>query len=410
MISFIAILNNACAPPPARLNAAHLEHLYEAIPKGDTLLGAVWIYCEAPDYHLVGDEDEGFTCVDDVARALVFYCRQYPSDPSPENREKIRSLTAFLLYMQAKNGYFNNFMLPGPRVNTTHRNSEAVAGWWSWRALWALSEVNLLPPEELAGLQAQTRPVIDTLVRKIQALCPVQRDPVVFDGVAVPGCLAELGADQVSVIVMGLANEYRTRPSETLKTLMLSFGDLLLGVQHGDADTPPYFAIMSWRNEWHAWGNSQAYALLYAGRILQHEPFIRAGLNEVRHFYPYCLDQGLISGFKVTLEADSLRVRDLRQFPQIAYNIRPMVYASLEAFAITGDPAYAATAGRLAAWFYGVNPAGLAMYDPATGRTFDGIGSPKEVNRNSGAESTIEALLTLQAVEAVPEARKMLPD
>ena len=42
------------------------------------------------------------------------------------------------------------------------------------------------------------------------------------------------------------------------------------------------------------------------------------------------------------------------------------------------------------------------MYDPETGRCFDGIGPEKEVNMNSGAESTIEALLILQAIQNHP--------
>ena len=48
------------------------------------------------------------------------------------------------------------------------------------------------------------------------------------------------------------------------------------------------------------------------------------------------------------------------------------------------------------------------MYDPATGRTFDGIVSDTAFNHNSGAESTIEGLLAIQAVEAVPVARKVM--
>ena len=38
----------------------------------------------------------------------------------------------------------------------------------------------------------------------------------------------------------------------------------------------------------------------------------------------------------------------------------------------------------------------------STGVCFDGISSPTSVNQNSGAESTIEALLTIQKVEAYP--------
>ncbi|MDV7402939.1 hypothetical protein RZS08_66560, partial [Arthrospira platensis SPKY1] len=104
---------------------------YEEVTLDGATLGAVWIYCEAPDYHLVADDDEGFTCVDDVARALVFYCRQYAADPAPEVLDKIRSMTEFLLFMQADNGYFYNFLLPGPKINRTHQNSRAVANWWS---------------------------------------------------------------------------------------------------------------------------------------------------------------------------------------------------------------------------------------------------------------------------------------
>jgi multiple sugar transport system substrate-binding protein len=50
------------------------------------------------------------------------------------------------------------------------------------------------------------------------------------------------------------------------------------------------------------------------------------------------------------------------------------------------------------------------MYDAATGRTFDGIDgpSPDDVNRNSGAESTIEALLALQQVAANGDATEYL--
>lgn len=48
------------------------------------------------------------------------------------------------------------------------------------------------------------------------------------------------------------------------------------------------------------------------------------------------------------------------------------------------------------------------MYYPVTGIAFDGIDSATTVNKNSGAESTIEALLTLQLIESIPDAKRML--
>jgi hypothetical protein len=43
------------------------------------------------------------------------------------------------------------------------------------------------------------------------------------------------------------------------------------------------------------------------------------------------------------------------------------------------------------------------MYDPATGRTFDGISPDRTVNHNSGAESTIHGLLSMLALDARPD-------
>ena len=69
---------------------------------------------------------------------------------------------------------------------------------------------------------------------------------------------------------------------------------------------------------------------------------------------------------------------------------------------MTNQEKYADIAGHLAAWFLGANDANKIMYSVATGRCFDGIQSSGNVNINSGAESTIEALLAMQIVESNP--------
>ena len=48
------------------------------------------------------------------------------------------------------------------------------------------------------------------------------------------------------------------------------------------------------------------------------------------------------------------------------------------------------------------------MYDSTNGRCFDGIRDSATLNRNSGAESTIEALATMVEVDQLPLARKYL--
>ena len=76
-----------------------------------------------------------------------------------------------------------------------------------------------------------------------------------------------------------------------------------------------------------------------------------------------------------------------------------MIFASLEAAKITGNKSYAEFAGKIDLWFFGKNIAEKEMYDSKSGICYDGINSEKDVNKNSGAESTIEALLSISAVE-----------
>ena len=85
-----------------------------------------------------------------------------------------------------------------------------------------------------------------------------------------------------------------------------------------------------------------------------------------------------------------------------------MVFAAAEAYKETGQAKYADMAGHLAAWFLGANAANTNMYSISTGVCFDGISSPTSVNFNSGGESTIEALLTLERVENYPAIKTAL--
>jgi hypothetical protein len=310
--------------------------------------------------------------------------------------------------MQSESGFFYNFLLPNGQINTTHQNSQPIANWWSWRAFWGLSELVLLRNAELADLQQQAKSAIEVLVQNTASICPNAGDTAIFDGVVLPKCLSEFGADQTSVLLLGLANFYQANPSDSLKNQVISLGDQLLAMQKGDATPPPYGAFLSWRNHWHGWGNTQAYALLRAGKALQHQPFVDAGLAEVRNFYPQVLKQGFLREFKLTKTDSLFSMQDVKQLPQIAYDISPMVLASAAAFELTQDEAFAKQTGQLATWFFGNNPAKKAMYDPSTGRCLDGINSPTELNQNSGAESTIEALLALQAVEKVSGAKAEL--
>ena len=162
-------------------------------------------------------------------------------------------------------------------------------------------------------------------------------------------------------------------------------------------------SILSFENTWHAYASDQAYALLRVGKLLNKPAWIAAARREIDNFYPYLLKEGLLESFAVEQSANDLKVIGTAKFSQIAYGVRPMVWAALEAYEQTKDAKYADMAVQFAGWFLGKNPANAVMYDRTTGRGYDGIGPNAVVNRNAGAESTIESLWAFQRLEQYPE-------
>ena len=116
------------------------------------------------------------------------------------------------------------------------------------------------------------------------------------------------------------------------------------------------------------------------------------------------MNENYVKEFKLKKENKKISFVSFTKYEQIAYAMRPMIFACIEAYNITGNVKYAEQAAELGMWFFGSNPPQIDMYVPETGMVFDGIGSVSSYNENSGAESTIEGLLAIQAIENCPAA------
>lgn len=165
--------------------------------------------------------------------------------------------------------------------------------------------------------------------------------------------------------------------------------------------------------DWHAWGSRSTAALAEAAIVLGRPDFTVAARREADALWSRFLLAGQVASTIPSRSTSSTSARapgaaaiTTQWFPQIAYGIGPIVEGYVALADATGERKYAVFAGLIASWFLGANPAGVSMYDEKTGRTFDGIDGPApiKVNRNAGAESTIEALLALQRVTSNPEA------
>lgn len=80
-----------------------------------------------------------------------------------------------------------------------------------------------------------------------------------------------------------------------------------------------------------------------------------------------------------------------------------MIWATIELYKINNEAKYLAQAAQLLTWYVGNNPPKKKMYNKSNGICFDGISSSTNVNKNSGAESTIEALWAFQLAEKHPD-------
>ncbi|MEO5673521.1 MAG: hypothetical protein ABIQ74_02645, partial [Chitinophagales bacterium] len=198
-------------PPPvintSLVNTAHLDYLYTPVTfSTGTKAAGVYIYAEAPDYHFVEAAGEGFSCVDDVARAAQVYLRSAAFAIDTAVQAKAFNLIRFILEMQSDNGYFYNFLFTTGQINQFGSTSINNANWWSWRALQTLSEAKPLIQNIDAQLYSDVDAAVNKLVAQIKIdLVNLPQTTKVVSGITVPEWLpAGSGTDQASLLILGL--------------------------------------------------------------------------------------------------------------------------------------------------------------------------------------------------------------
>jgi len=414
IIVIIATLSLAsCTSPTNRtqslVNFDHLYHLTEEIEfQGDTV-HIVHIYSEYPDYEWVDAADsgpEGITCVDDVGRAIAVYLRYFELTGDSVSLERARPLLKFVLNMQAEDGQFYNFIFRDHSINVDGITSYKSFGWWAARGVWALGAGFRVFQEIDPGFASQLE---EALLRSFDQIDKVLEKYSTFVNVndrEVPAWLIyqfdTYSPSIVSELMFGLCEYYAATKDERIERYLLLFGEALMKMQGDNPREFPYAVFYSNPDMWHAWGNGQAQALATAGMLLENDDFIYAAENEVRSLYPRLALHRMIREYRLD-DPDSQK-----EFQQIAYNLRPMIVASLRVAEATGDDTYKVLAGLLGSWFTGNNVLGVPMYDKETGRGFDGINDAQTLNHNAGAESTLEALYSLIELEAVDSINKYL--
>ncbi len=377
--------------PPLIINLSHLNHLAEHVTIDGQEMILTRIYAAFPTYEWIEAPGEGIACVDDVARAVIVYLKHYEAFGDRFSLDMARKGLSFVMYMQQPDGEFYNFIKRDHTINRTGITSVKSFDWWAARGLWALghgfrvfSEVDQVFAAMLEERIQWTLVPIEKVLERYGKYFPE------IDGRRAPAWLVADSAGVTSYVVLGLLEYYSVAPDPRIAEIINKFCRGLAEFRFGDFDTFPYGAHLPYARNvrlWHGWGNRQSMALAKAGRLLERKEWIESAQKEADIFFLRLLATRLLREM----------VPGPRVFPQIAYGISTIAGGLLELYNATGNEDYAIAAGLFASWFMGNNVVKVPMYDPKTGRSFDGIDFAA-VNLNSGAESTIEALITLIGV------------
>lgn len=293
-------------------------------------------------------------CLDDVARGLVVLGRE--PTPAPTLVRLTDCYLAFTAHAQGGDGGFRN------RLGYDRRwlDAPGTGDWWG-RALWGLGTVaarDSLPWHREAALAGFTL-----------GATRHSRYPRAM-------AFAALGAGEV-------LTRY---PEHSAARELLTACMTAAGRPRSNPDWP-------WPEPFLDYANALlAEQLIVGGACLADSGLLADGLL----LLDWLLDTQTRDGrLSVTPAGGWHPPQPRRRYDQQPIEVAALADACARAYALTGEPRWAAGVHLAVAWFTGDNDLGVPMIDPATGGGLDGLGATA-ASTNQGAESTLALLSTLQ--------------
>jgi hypothetical protein len=428
-LSIVVPASAAQADPAPLTNLAHLNFLGDTVTPpaqaGHTTyrldrepsVGVLWTYADRREdghYDRIGGGaydpatdtySQGAFNSDDLARAAVVYLRHWRQTRDAASRDHAYGLLRGLTYLQTTSGpNAGNVVLWMQPDGTLNPSAEPVElpdpsdsgpSYWLARSVWALGEGYAAFRGTDFGDFLRTRLDLAIAALDRQVLSKYGTWQTV-DGVRVPAWLVVDGADASAEAVLGLSAYVSAGGGRPARTALARLAEGVAAMGSGQAGSWPYGAVLPWalsRSDWHGWASQMPAALARASAALHRPDLGRPAVADSATFTPYLLTAGGPDNGWLPTPIDRT---------QIAYGVDSRVQSLLATAELTGSSGLRELAGITAGWFFGANAAGQPAYDPATGRTVDGVSGDGVVNHNGGAESTIHGLLTMLALDASP--------
>ncbi|MFI5910152.1 hypothetical protein [Dactylosporangium sp. NPDC051541] len=431
MLTNLAHLDSLRVRIAPRATAGHTTYRLDEEPHVEV----VWTYAErgadggfravgGGELSASGQYTQGAFNADDIARAAVVYTRHWVATGDAGSREAGRQLLRGLCFLQTapaddtdpRAGNVVLWQQPDGRLNPSARPveqpdpSDAGESAWLARTIWALGEgvaaFDADDPAFAGFLRRRLRLAVGAVRRQVLARYGQWR---LVDDTATPAWLIGDGADLTGEAMLGLcAYTGGNQGDDDARKVLEQLAEGVTAMRTGTPWTWPFGAVLPWalsRTSWHGWAGLAPAALGRTYAVCGDLAARDAALADAASFTPYLLVGGGPDNLRVALPGarEALTLDGV----QLAYGAHSRVESLLATAHATGRAALRTLAGVAGSWFFGNNPAGAPMYDPATGVTCDGIDRPDGfgvVHRDAGAESTIHGLLAMLALDADPHA------
>lgn len=360
------------------LNLNHLEFLRDEFQiENETKIG-YWIYAEKYGDKYVHTEakGEGVTCVDDVARVAVLYTELYKLDNNEFYLQRAKEALDFVMAFQDTDGDFYNFVFEDGSINKQGITSRKSANWWAARGFWSIS--NAL---EIFENDKEFQKKLENSAKLAYNFLSKNLDENYF---------LNHNSDVSSVFLMGVVEYYKYTKDEKIKDLAIKIGDSILSKQIKDGFLKGAFDEGEETPLWHSWGSRQGEALLELYKITQDDKYLKAVKLLADEFYPVLLSLGPV--YQIS--------EYIMLYPQIAYGVEPIESTLVKLYSVSKDDNYAYMASLFGGFFEKNNNLKTPMYGP-NGEGYDSLHSVY-INTNSGAESTICALLSITRLKILP--------
>ena len=355
---------------------------------------------------------QGAFNADDIARAAVVYLRHWKLTGATSSRTAAFGMLRGLTYLQTATGpNAGNVVLWMQAAGTLHPSaipvetpdpSDSGASFWLARTTWALGEGYAAFKDQDPAFAGFLKTRLDLAISAVQRQALVKYHHYLqVDGQSKPAWLIVDGADASAEAVLGLSAYVEAGGTPAARRALSQLSEGIADLSGGDARTWPFGAVLPSApavSMWHGWGSQMPAALARAATVLGDTHLAAVATADSAIFDPRMLTSG---------GADQALLPTQINQSQIAYGVDSRLESLLATADLTHSGGLRQLAGITAAWYFGANNSGLPAYNPATGRTVDGIEADGRVNGNAGAESTIHGLLSMLALDANPDVATM---